>query len=165
MKKTHKVTPQAGAHASDATITSKETFEATVESVVVRSAADGSAITYATLRSDSKTLYAAWKNSYFARDIAVHRKYHFTGAIKRTSKLQYMADPIFSDVPVVSKYFDFSLLRPGEQQPRSGAYMTMLVLLVMAVPAVALTLVFNSAYMEQKLAQQTPQVSVTESAY
>ncbi len=165
--KTHNSLRQPPAVTTDANAqdapSNRQSFEATVESVRVRTAADGSAVTVATLRSESKTLYAAWKNSYFARDIAVHRKYQFTGALKSSRRMQYLADPIFTDLPVVSKYFDFSLLKPGEHQPHSGMYITSLVLLLIAIPAVTLTVIFNSAFMEEQLVRRPDQVSITTS--
>ena len=147
--------PTESANSSSTDTPRAQTFEATVESVVVRDMGNNTKVTFASLKSGGKTMYAAWKNSYFARDIAVHRKYNFTGAFTSTKRMTYMADPIFTDIPVVSKYLDFSLLKPGEHHSQQRWSMVTLVLLVIAIPAVALTVLFNSAYVEQRVAQRS----------
>jgi RecG-like helicase len=91
--------------------------QATVVSVCTKIIDADTKITYAKLKSDTETLYAAWRNSYFARDIMVHRKYTFSGKAKKTNNMTVFNNPTIIELPLVGKYFDFALAPPG-QSPR-----------------------------------------------
>lgn len=90
-----------------------QSLQATVVSVFTKIIDADTKVTYALLRREKEHIYAAWQNSYFARDIMVHRKYTFSGRVKQGASVSYMSDPIFTDLPIVHKYFDFGLTPPS----------------------------------------------------
>jgi hypothetical protein len=138
-------------------------LQATVVSMFTKIIDADTKITYALLKSETEQFYAAWRNSYFARDIMVHRKYNFSGKMMHTKKMTYLADPLFTDVPVVSRYFEFALAPPRNQkQPRSPTAKVALGLLAFAIFAGLSTVVLNSSYVENKIAGRKIVVSVIE---
>lgn len=136
-------------------------LQATVVSVFTKFIDKDTNITYALLRAEKETLYAAWRNSYFARDIMVHRKYTFSGKVKHSKNTTYFTEPTFIDVPVINKYFEFALIAPGDKnRPKSPAAKMAIGLVATAVLAGALTVFFNSNTLEQALAGRNQEVSV-----
>lgn len=129
-------------------------LQATVVSVFTKFIGNDTKITYAMLKTEKETLYAAWRNSYFARDIMVHRKYTFSGAVTQTPKATYLTDPTFIDVPIINKYFDLTLAPPSQEKRTSHAKKIAFTLVGFAVLAGFLTIAFNSSYVEQQLANR-----------